>query len=332
MNGLCRLTVLCACLGVFLLSSTHTVAVSAQGTWLITQRARDFDGNPATIEGYYDAYLNITWLADANYAVTSGYDADGIMTWNEANTWAAGLTVNGISGWQLPPIKPVDGVKYDFVETVNGSSDLGYNISAPGTPYAGSSASPMAYMFHNILGNLAYVDIFGNQPQPGYGLTSTGPYSNVQSYFYWSSQENVASPGDGLGYGFATGHQRSLPKSALSAAWAVHPGDIGTPVLTDSDSDGLPNSVEDSNGNGIVDPGETDPLNPDTDNDGLLDGAEDSNGNGSVDPGETDPLDLDSDDDGLTDGYEVSIGSDPLDPTSVTRKVRYMPWLPLLLE
>ncbi len=331
MNGLHRPSVLRDCLGVFLLLSTHLVTVCAQGTWLTTQRARDFDGNPATIEGYFDAYLNLTWLADANYAMTSGYDADGLMTWDEANIWAAGLTVNGISGWQLPAINPVDGVKYDFMETTNGTSDLGYNISAPGTPYAGSTASPMAYMFHNILGNLSYLDRFGN-PQPGYGLTSAGPYSNVQDYFYWSSQENIASPSYGLGYGIATGRQRSLSKGSLSFAWVVHPGDIGTPVLTDSDSDGLPNSVEDYNGNGIVDPGETDPLNPDTDTDGLFDGVEDSNGNGSVDPGETDPLDSDSDDDGLTDGYEVSIGSDPLDSKSIRKKVRFMPWLPLLLD
>ena len=33
----------------------------------------------------------------------------------------------------------------------------------------------------------------------------------------------------------------------------------------------------------------TDPTNPDTDGDGLLDGEEDLNGNGAVDPGETDP-------------------------------------------
>lgn len=33
----------------------------------------------------------------------------------------------------------------------------------------------------------------------------------------------------------------------------------------------------------------TDPLNNDTDNDGLLDGEEDTNHNGRVDPGETDP-------------------------------------------
>ncbi|MCP4814539.1 MAG: C-type lectin domain-containing protein, partial [Planctomycetaceae bacterium] len=44
---------------------------------------------------------------------------------------------------------------------------------------------------------------------------------------------------------------------------------------------------------------------PDTDQDGLLDEVEDFNFNGVVDPGETDPLDQDSDDDGLSDGEEV---------------------------
>ena len=58
----------------------------------------------------------------------------------------------------------------------------------------------------------------------------------------------------------------------------------------DSDGDGLLNGIEDANGNGVVDLGETDPLNPDSDGDGLLDGVEDANGNGVVDPGETDPL------------------------------------------
>lgn len=33
----------------------------------------------------YDSVQNITWLADANYAKTSGYDDDGRMTWGEAN-------------------------------------------------------------------------------------------------------------------------------------------------------------------------------------------------------------------------------------------------------
>ncbi len=49
-------------------------------------------------------------------------------------------------------------------------------------------------------------------------------------------------------------------------------------VSTDTDGDGLTDCTEDANGNGIVDPGETDPHNPDTDGDGINDGTEVGNG------------------------------------------------------
>lgn len=78
--------------------------------------------------------------------------------------------------------------------------------------------------------------------------------------------------------------------------------DLGMLADTDNDNDGIPDSVEDSNGNGVVDVGETDPLNADSDGDGLSDGEEDANGNGLVDAGETDPLNTDSDYDGTDDG------------------------------
>jgi hypothetical protein len=50
----------------------------------------------------YDTDLNITWLRDANYAKTSGYDADGLMNWTAATTWAANLSYGGYDDWQLP--------------------------------------------------------------------------------------------------------------------------------------------------------------------------------------------------------------------------------------
>lgn len=34
----------------------------------------------------YDDLSNVAWLQDANYAHSSGYDSDGLMTWNEANS------------------------------------------------------------------------------------------------------------------------------------------------------------------------------------------------------------------------------------------------------
>jgi hypothetical protein len=78
--------------------------------------------------------------------------------------------------------------------------------------------------------------------------------------------------------------------------------DCGPANNPDTDGDGLPNAIEDKNGNGMVDPGETDPANPDTDGDGLSDGIEDANRNGFFDAGETNPLRKDTDCDGLLDG------------------------------
>ena len=40
----------------------------------------------------YDDVLNVTWLQDANYAQTSGYDADGGMTWGNAVAWVSDLS------------------------------------------------------------------------------------------------------------------------------------------------------------------------------------------------------------------------------------------------
>ena len=50
----------------------------------------------------YDDVLNITWLQDANHAETSGFDADGRMSWLTATTWADDLIFGGFDDWRLP--------------------------------------------------------------------------------------------------------------------------------------------------------------------------------------------------------------------------------------
>ncbi len=95
------------------------------------------------------------------------------------------------------------------------------------------------------------------------------------------------------------------------------------PLDADSDDDGIADGVEDTNANGVQDMGETDPLNPDSDSDGLCDGSlsvaslcvggEDQNNNGVVDTGETDPLNFDTDGGGEGDGSEVAGGRNPVD-------------------
>jgi len=60
----------------------------------------------------YDDDLDITWLQDANYAATSGYDVDGEMTWFDAVDWADQLTFSGYASWQLPTQSQMEHLHY----------------------------------------------------------------------------------------------------------------------------------------------------------------------------------------------------------------------------
>ena len=62
-------------------------------------------------QAYYDTDTDLTWVADANLAKTSGYDADGQMGWTAAVDWAtslnaqnAGLGYLGTNNWRLPTV------------------------------------------------------------------------------------------------------------------------------------------------------------------------------------------------------------------------------------
>jgi hypothetical protein len=83
--------------------------------------------------------------------------------------------------------------------------------------------------------------------------------------------------------------------------------------LGDADGDGIPNGIEELNGDWMYQPdsNETDWQNADTDGDGINDGAEDANRDGIVDEGETDPRRADTDGDGIDDGAEAEYGTDP---------------------
>jgi alpha-tubulin suppressor-like RCC1 family protein len=70
-------------------------------------------------------------------------------------------------------------------------------------------------------------------------------------------------------------HTCALDDSGVVCWGSNSQGQSTVPALAfDKDLDGLLDVVEDANGNGVVDVGETDPLNPDTDNDGALDGSD----------------------------------------------------------
>ncbi len=129
----------------------------------------------------YDSDQNITWLQDANYAKTSGYDADGRMTWDASMTWVDQLIYGGFSDWRLATItdKGNNGCNWSY----NGT-DCGYNVD--------TSGSELAYLYYNILGNIADYDINGNHlSNHAIQFTSADgvSFQNVQSYAYWSGTE-----------------------------------------------------------------------------------------------------------------------------------------------
>ncbi len=202
----------------------------------------------------YDDVLNITWMQDASYYTTLKYGGleggsggtGGLaenINWYAAKNWVDNLVYAGYSGWRLPRTLPLNGVEYTGVlyPDYKGQADAGWNISAPGTLYAGSTASEMAYMFHNNLGNNSFYDQWGYSRNVGdFGLVNSGPFINimvgtpVQYFGYWSESYDGRNPGDPWVYYFGLGYQLSRNENELHYVWAVHDGDIGatTPIPT----------------------------------------------------------------------------------------------------
>lgn len=71
-------------------------------------QGRDLDRSRAGYEAYYDTVRNVTWLADADYAYTSGRSTNGKLSFAEALSWAEQLELYGVRGWRLPVVRPLD--------------------------------------------------------------------------------------------------------------------------------------------------------------------------------------------------------------------------------
>ena len=157
---------------------------------------------------YYDDVADLTWLADANFAQTSGYDADGLMTWDQASTWAAGLNVGGVTGWRLP----------DTAQPDTSCSLLDGNVQYQGY---GCTGSEMGNLFYNVLGGLAGTSIVTTH-NANYDL-----FSNIQTGFYWSATEYAPNTTSAWTLLMNFGFQIYYNKSNDYYAWAVQSGDVG---------------------------------------------------------------------------------------------------------
>ena len=175
----------------------------------------------------YDTGLNITW-----------YDNSHQGTWYQANAWAAGLNVGGVTGWRLTQTLPVNGSTYNQNFSYNGSTDWGFNISAPGSAYPGFKGNELAYLYYVDLGNKGYFDVNGNK-QSGSGLVNTGPFKNLQQQdaYYLSGTEYPTQPGwTAFLFPFSSNANDAGCQGGGNEyidnyyALAVHSGDVGAPV------------------------------------------------------------------------------------------------------
>jgi hypothetical protein len=190
-------------------------------------------------QAYYDDELNITWLADANFARTTGYSdeysADGSMPWSVANAWAASLNIQGISGWRLPEAGAINGFALTYSYAVDGTTDSGFNISAWRSRYAGSTANEMAHLFFNTLGNTGFRNLRG-AVVPGWEVPAIAPFTNVDADYYWTGTESGVDPGSAAAFSFH-GEQSWGNKDFYFRAWPVYAGDVA--LGPDTDGDGI---------------------------------------------------------------------------------------------
>jgi hypothetical protein len=194
----------------------------------------------------YDDVLNVTWLQDANYAKTSGYDSDGQMNWNEASTWASSLVYHDsvrnvdYSDWRLPAMVDTGtpGANFAYSGTDAGFNVLTYDV---GTKIV---YSEMAYMYYANLGLKAQYSPAGIE-QSDFGIHGDGTWSysgqndvglvkNLQDGTYWTgleygpkSSSPYAPDHDGAWF-FSPrfGFQDYDAKTTGLYGWAVRDGDV----------------------------------------------------------------------------------------------------------
>ena len=175
---------------------------------------------PLQYNGYnlfYDPNLNITWYDPAPTGMTLG----------GALGWAAALTAGGTTAgsWTLPSTLPVNGSTYNYTFSYNGSTDNGYNISAPGSAYPGSTANEMAYLYYVELGDKGYYNVNGNF-QSDSGLQGAMLMS-LQGMDYWSGTSYPPEPGAlAWTFDFGDGGLGLQSPSNHYYALAVHSGDV----------------------------------------------------------------------------------------------------------
>jgi hypothetical protein len=174
----------------------------------------------------YDTDRNISWISNANLALTNQFGltlsasendptantvgSTGKMTWDNAVAWIAGMnSANylGFNNWSLPDTPQPDASCGSQLDPGGGGFPLqGYGL--------GCTGSDMGHLY-NVEGVTA---------------VSPGLFSNVQSNYYWSSTQFAISTNNAWVFGFGDGNQTSTDKTNSYYALAVHSGMVPVPA------------------------------------------------------------------------------------------------------
>lgn len=159
----------------------------------------------------YDDVKNVTWLQDAQYALTSGYSSTGLLDWTQANAFAQNLEyydrIRDVtwSDWRLPT-------------AVNDPLSAGYDPSG--------ASSELGYMYYVNLG-LAPVYPGGTKPS----TIKNYHFDNVVGRAYWTG--TGAKPDTSAwDFHFGAGSLGSDDLSYGLRVWLVRDGDVGAPPNT----------------------------------------------------------------------------------------------------
>ena len=200
----------------------HTLALVGLSLISLSANAALYDRGNGLI---YDDVLDITWLQDANYAQTSGYDSDGRMNWWDANAWADQLSYGGYDDWRLASANLMNPTSPCWAD--DGSCDRGYN----------NTTGELGHMFYNNLGNLGRHDTNGNY-QSGYGVTNSSftdgnsgasvSIVNLQNYVYWLGEEYAPNTDGAWAFIALYGYQHYGDKAVSRCSWAVRAGDVSS--------------------------------------------------------------------------------------------------------
>lgn len=227
----------------FLLSLIALLAVNSSQAMLLGRMPTTSGGTD--FQAYYDDVLAITWLADANLPATYNFGLsrdnyyqylEGTLWWSAARSWIDRMNAAnylGASQWRLPTIRPINGSAWAPANSFDGSTDLGYNISAPNSAYPGAKASEMAHLFYNTLGNAGAFTVSGTlsgcydqNPLAPYCLTNSGPFVNLRSNNgYWTDTFLPPYGSSVVTFYFLNGGQGLTDNGNGMYVWAVHDGD-----------------------------------------------------------------------------------------------------------